>query len=77
MVWFKNNGCLGIQIRLVIDSARLKFWMKAGLFAEFVGGDSIELPVPFDRNYFLAICVNGMLTTLSEQIESVFFKIAY
>jgi len=51
--------------------------MKAGLFAEFVGGDSIELPVPFDRNYFLAICVNGMLTTLSEQIESVFFKIAY
>ena len=55
---------------------RLKFRIKPGLFAEFVCCDSIELFVPFDRNYLLIVCVDAMITSFSKEVEGVLFQIA-
>ena len=64
-----------ILIGLVSGSGRLKFWVQSSLFAEFVGCDSIKLSVPFDWNYLFVVCVNGMFTPFSKQIEAVLFQI--
>lgn len=33
--------------------------------------------MPFDRDHFFIICVDGVFTAFFEQIETVLFKIAY
>ena len=50
--------------------------LDAGLFAEFVGGNSIDLFVSFDWNDLRSIRVNGMIGTLSEEIETMLFQVS-
>ena len=46
----------------------------AGLLADFVGRDSIELPVAFDRDHPDAVGVDGVVCTLPEEMEAIFFQ---
>jgi hypothetical protein len=47
-----------------------EFGFDICLFAEFVGGDSVELFVAFDWYYFCAIGENGMIRTFSEEAKN-------
>ena len=49
---------------------------NAGLLAEFVGGDAIELFVAFDRNYLCSVGIDGVICTLSEKIETILLQVS-
>ena len=51
------------------------FWGEAGLLADFVGGDAIQLPMTLDGNHFLTIAVDGMIGALAKEVESVGFEV--
>jgi hypothetical protein len=42
----------------------LKVRPDTGLFADFVGRNSVKLLVAFDRNYFGVICIDGVISAL-------------
>jgi hypothetical protein len=46
--------------------------MDSGLLTDFVGSDSINLFVTFDRNNLGAVCVNGMIAAFPEQMKAIF-----
>jgi len=58
----------------VVDS--LKFWLQAGLLADLIDCDAIELIVPFDGDCLLAVCVYRVFTAFPQQVEAVFFQVA-
>jgi len=46
------------------------------LLADFIGGNAIKLFVAFNRNYFGTICVDGVVGTLSQQIEIILLQMS-
>jgi hypothetical protein len=53
-----------------------EFGFDICLFAEFVGGDSVELFVAFDWYYFCAIGENGMIRTFSEEVKTMLLQVS-
>jgi len=54
-----------------------KLWFKSGLFANFVGRNSVEDSMSLDRNSFYIICVYRMICTLTQKPKAIFFKVSY
>jgi hypothetical protein len=50
--------------------------MDSGLLTDFVGSDSINLFVTFDRNNLGAVCVNGMIAAFPEQVKAIFHQMS-
>jgi hypothetical protein len=55
----------------------LKLWFKSGLFANFVGRNSVEDAMSLHRNSFYIIRVYRMICTLPQKPKSMFFKVSY
>ena len=55
----------------------LKPWLKTGLFAEFVGCNSIENAVSFDRDCFLITCVYRMICSLTQKEKTMLLKVSH
>ena len=53
-----------------------KFWFKSGLFANFVGSNSIEDSMSLDWNGFYIICVYRMFCTLTQKPKRIFLKVS-
>ena len=53
-----------------------EFRLDTGLLADLVGGNPVKLLVAFDRNYFGAVCINGVVCTFSQQIETILLQIS-
>jgi hypothetical protein len=58
----------------VVDS--LNFWLQAGLLADLIDCYAIELIVPFDGDYLLAVCVYRVFAAFPQQVEAVIFQVA-
>ena len=54
-----------------------KFWFKSGLFANFVGRNSVEDSMSLNRNGFYIICVYRMICPLTQKPKAIFFKVSY
>ncbi len=67
--------CETVAAKIVLRNYS-KLGLDAGLFAEFIGGNSIHLFVSLDRNNLRSIRVNGMVGTFSEQIETMLFQVS-
>ena len=50
--------------------------LDTGLLADLVGSYPIKLFVAFDRNYFCTVCVNGVVGTFSQQIETILLQVS-
>ena len=60
---------LGSQGRMLSE-----FGWDAGLFADLVGRDAIELFVPLHRDRPVAVGVYGVAGAFPEQVEAVFLE---
>ena len=54
----------------------LKFWLDTSLLTNFVCRDSVKLLVAFDGNYLDVVGIDRVVTSLSQQIESVLFQVS-
>ena len=53
-----------------------EFGLDTGLLADLVGSNPIKLFVAFDGNYFGAICVDRVVGTFSQQIETLLLQVS-
>jgi hypothetical protein len=53
-----------------------EFGGKAGLFADFVGGDAVQEFMAFYRNGLEVAGINGVIATFPEQVKAIFFQVA-
>jgi hypothetical protein len=49
------------RLRTLGLKSSLKYWFEAGLFADFVGGNPIDVLVPLNRYCFYIICIYRMV----------------
>jgi len=54
-----------------------KFRIQAGLLANLVGGDTINMGVSLDGNGSNSVGVDRMIPTLVNESEPVFLEVAY
>ena len=53
-----------------------QYLVNTCLLAQLVRCDSIKLPMSLDRDRLVSVCIDGMIDTFAQQVETVYLEVA-
>jgi hypothetical protein len=63
------------NLRRALPTSGSELWFESGLLAEFIGGNPVDGPMPFDWNRLRVVRVDGVLLALAEQMKTVLLEV--